>query len=236
MDYVWLVLLALLFSGISIFLLRLNQEEDKDPDAEEDHGNEEAVTPEDLAQDRADEEKKQKFYFLVLILVNIAAACFMRAMYHDTILVIANTLAMLAVLWASAWIDGKSFRIPNKILIAGLGMRVLLIAIETILAPSEFRYILLGSVIAAVALLLVSLLCRLMSPNAIGFGDVKLLALMGFFLKTDRIMGAMIFSMLCAFFYSLYLVAFKKATRKTELAFAPILLIGTLLAVFLTTV
>ena len=31
MDYVWLVLLALLFSGVAIILLRLNEEEEKKP-------------------------------------------------------------------------------------------------------------------------------------------------------------------------------------------------------------
>ena len=237
-----MVLLALLFSGIAIFLLQLNQEEKdapapkKNDTSREDAVSEEEDTPEDLARDSADAEKRQKIYFLVLILVNIAAACFMRAMYQDTVLVIANTLALLAVLWACAWIDKKSFRIPNRILLLGLGMRLIFIAIEIIITPSEFRFVLLTSAIAAGVLLVTSLLCRLISPNAIGFGDVKLLALMGFFLRTDRILGAMIFSMLCAFLYSLYLVAFKKATRKTELAFAPLLLVGTLLAVFLTTV
>ncbi len=175
-------------------------------------------------------------WMVALILVIVAQVLFMFLYYCDAIIDIVNTSVLIAVVWACAQTDRIWRIIPNRILIIGLVIRSLIIAIHSLLEPTTILQVLTGCLVAAVALFIVSLLCRLIDKNAIGFGDVKLLILMGLYLGTDRIWGAVLFSMLSAFVFSLYLVLAKHAGRKTEIPFAPLLFIGTVLSSLLTTV
>lgn len=182
------------------------------------------------------EHKQCTVYLVVALTLNISVALFMKLFYDDRWQEIVRVLLVISVLWACAWVDVKSRIIPNKILLVGLLIRCVLIAVETLLSPSEVGYIFLSSIVAAIALFIGSFLCRLVSRDSIGFGDVKLLAFMGFCLQNDRIWGAIFLSAFVAFVYSLYLVLFKKANRKTEIPFAPLLLAGTIAASIITTV
>lgn len=182
-------------------------------------------------------ELRPKPWYLVLsCAVIVASGLFLYFAQGETVLSTADCLLLLAILWACAWSDVKAFIIPNRIVLIGLILRCVLIAAEGLADPGELRYILLRSVIAAGALFVASMFCRLVSPKAIGAGDIKLLVLMGLFLTTYRIWGAMLLSMIAAFVYSLYLVLVKKANRQTEIPFAPLLLTGTVLSIFLTSV
>ena len=180
--------------------------------------------------------KRYAAYLTIALTLNGATALFMKLFYEDSWQEIARVLLVISVLWACAWTDVKSRIIPNKILLIGAMIRCVLIAVESFLSPSEVRYILLSSIVAAIALFVGSFLCRLVSHDSIGFGDVKLLAFMGFGLQNDRIWGAIFLSAIVAFVYSLYLVLCKKANRKTEIPFAPLLLAGTIAASIITTV
>jgi leader peptidase (prepilin peptidase)/N-methyltransferase len=184
-------------------------------------------------------EKKRPFWdrwhgTLLVCAINVAAVFFQKWYYDTAVLTTVNIALLLAVLWPCALVDGMEFRIPNRILLVGLLARCVTLGVALVMEPQEIGYILLQCGVAAIALLIVSLFCRLLAANSIGYGDVKLLMLMGFFLGTAGIWGAMLFSMLVAFVYSVYLLLTKKADRKTEIAFAPFLLIGTIAAAVLT--
>lgn len=195
------------------------------------------INSSETKRENTDKERRQSFvYFVIALTLNIAVALFMKLFYDDSWQEIARVLLVISVLWACAWVDAKSRIIPNEILLIGLLIRCVLIAVESFLSPSEVRYILLSSIVAAIALFIGSILCRLVSHDSIGFGDVKLLAFMGFGLQNDRIWGAIFLSAIVAFVYSLYLVLCKKANRKTEIPFAPLLLVGTIAASIITTV
>ncbi len=220
MNYVYAMLAALVCGIVSVLLLRLSEESVEQRREEQ-----------DMQPLPGNTAKKKMLCITAIFIGNLCLACRMEAA-GDSLLSIINTLSLLAVLWACAWSDARAWIIPNRILILGAVLRILILAVESLTSPGDMRFILSGSVVAAIALLIVSILCRVVSPKAIGFGDVKLLTLMGFFLKVDGIWNAMLFSMLAAFLYSLYLLVFKKANRHTELPFAPILLVGTIAAIF----
>lgn len=170
----------------------------------------------------------------LLFLSGVGVALFRCLFYHAPALETISLLLLLGILWAAALSDYRWFRIPNRYLLVGLIARVAVMAAIAITTPSQIKFVLLRSAIAAAALLLVSLLCRLALPKSVGFGDVKLLALMGFFLGLEGIWGAVFFTMLTAFFVSLGLLLAKKVNRKSEIPFAPFLLVGTIVASFLT--
>ncbi|MCD7754241.1 MAG: A24 family peptidase [Clostridiales bacterium] len=171
-----------------------------------------------------------------MFVVSVAMALFMRLFYGTDLLTIINTVALCTVLWTCAWSDYKVFLIPNRILLIGLLERGVLLAVQCLMDPENLVYYLVRSLLAAVVLLAVCGLCRLISAKAIGFGDIKLMALMGLFLGTDLIWAAMLFSMVAVFLCSLVLLLTKRADRQTEIPFAPFLLVGTVLAAFLTSV
>lgn len=220
MAYLLSLLAALLLSLVGIVLLKLSEETLRS--YEEEDGQE---------QEAPEQNRRKKIYIAAMFVVNIGVACYMSGSKNEAILSIANALAMLSVLWACAWSDAKAYIIPNRVLLLGLVMRAVIIAAESLSTPEKLGYILISSFVASVALLIVSMLCRLISSKAIGFGDIKLLALMGLFLKTDGVWDVMLCSMVASFLFSLYLLIFKKANRQTEIPFAPLLLAGMLISI-----
>lgn len=170
----------------------------------------------------------------LLTFVCAASATFMRLYYGEDLWIVWNCLLLCPVLWCCAYADKKAMLIPNKLLISGAVLRLILLAAMVFFHPANVLVELISSVIASIVLLLASLICRLVSRGAVGFGDVKLLTMMGFSLGLGRIWGSILISMICGFFYAGYLLITKRATGKTEIAFAPVLLIGTVLSFFLT--
>ena len=77
--------------------------------------------------------------------------------------------------------------------------------------------------------MLAAIVCRLISPNSVGFGDVKLLAITGLYLGIDKSFGVILPSLVIMFLTAVYLLAVKKVSRNTELPFAPFLLVGTVI-------
>lgn len=164
----------------------------------------------------------------------LAVALFLPLFYGLDWTDVLRTLLMLAVLWACAWSDTQVCLIPNRVLALGSLLGAVLLGVEILFRPQQIRYYLLRVAIAAVALLFTALLCRLVSPRAVGMGDVKLLAVLGFCLGMDLVWPALFFSFLLLFVVCVFLLLTRRAKRTDSIPFAPFLLAGTLLAAFLT--
>ena len=96
------------------------------------------------------------------------------------------------------------------------------------------KYHLIPNRILVFALILASILCRLLSPGSVGAGDVKLLGVMGLYLGVNHVWSPVFVTLIVLFCTGVYLLVFKKADRKSEIPLAPFLLIGTVIAAFLT--
>lgn len=243
-----LSLLFALFSGaVALWLYRTEprrttpQPEESDapkegdePDApKEGEEPEEQTAPEDAV--RPPERKEPGMaVFLIMILCNLGVTLFRRLFYQCPALDLINLALLFGVLWPCALLDWREFRIPNRFLLVGLLGRCATLAASAVMEPGQLGFVLLRCAVAAAALFIVSMLCRLIVPHSIGFGDVKLLMLMGLYLSTEGIWGAIFFTMIAAFAVSLVLIITKKANRKTEIPFAPFLLVGTILSSVLT--
>lgn len=162
-----------------------------------------------------------------------ATAVFLDRFYGTDTLTVVNILLLYSVLWPCAWADAQVKVIPNRVLLVGLILRGGVLGLELAFFPQDVLIDLVRGATAAAALCLVCVLCRLVVPKSIGFGDIKLLMLMGFCLGTDRIGGSIFCTMAVSFVYSLFLILTRRANMKTELSYAPLLLIGTVLATFL---
>lgn len=174
-------------------------------------------------------------YCVSMFVITIGASFLFCTLYKDNgVLMSMKRLALLSMMWPIAYIDLKTYRIPNSFIILGLIYRMIILAFE-LLFDSQYVWItLLSEVIAAVALLLAAVLCTVCMRNGIGFGDMKLFIVMGLMLGLDGIWGAILLSLIVSFVIVVYLLIAKKKTRKDIIPFGPALAIGTYLSVCLS--
>ena len=173
-------------------------------------------------------------YLLLVIVSGIAVSVFLVWFYQQDLHYVILTTAIISVLWACGWYDLKYHLIPNRIIIFALILRAIIFILQIAFTPGEFKAILLSSGIAALALMTGAILCRFLSPNSVGYGDVKLLGIMGLYLGANHIWSPLFMTLILLFFTGVILLILKKADRKTEIPFAPFLLAGTVIAAILT--
>ena len=178
--------------------------------------------------------RKKTAFFLLILVTDGFIGIFLSAFYKATAADILLTVLWLAVAWPCAWYDFRLHIIPNKILLAGILVRILGGGLEFFIWSHSMVYVLVSALIAAGALMAVVLICRLISPGSVGLGDAKMLGVMGLYLGMDKTWGAIFCSMILLFIYAAYLLIRKKADRKSELPLAPFVLAGTLIGAVLT--
>ena len=166
----------------------------------------------------------------VIFAVHLAEALFLANFYksagHDIFLLVSY----LAVLWSVSYYDYRFHIIPNRILLAACIVRAVMFAFECVVYGfGNIVSLSVSLLIASGGLMLAAIICRLVSPQSVGFGDVKLLAVTGLYLGIDKVFGVILPSLVAMFFVAMYLLLFKKASRQTELPFAPFLLAGTVI-------
>ena len=237
MNYLIAISCAILFSILSFLILRSTAEygiiknstlEEVGVKEQEDNVLREAREKEEITS------KEYGIYLALVCLTCMTTSAFLLWFYQQDLSYVVLTSAMISVLWACSWYDWKYHLIPNRILVYALILRGVILAVQIATIPGDVIYILLSSVIAAFALIIATLLCRLLSPGSVGFGDVKLLGVMGLFLGINHVWSPVFITLIVMFFVGLYLLIFKKADRKSEIPLAPFMLIGTIIAAFLT--
>lgn len=178
---------------------------------------------------------KGNVYILAMFVINIVIAIALLFMYKDNDLFFnMKRIALLSILWVAAYYDNKCCRIPNGIIILGLGYRAIILIAELLWSRTNLLQIIISEVIAAAALVILSLLCILIIKNSLGMGDIKLFIVMGLLQGVIGVSSSVFASLLVSFFVSVYLLLSRKKTRKDAIPFAPCILIGTMLSVFLT--
>lgn len=166
------------------------------------------------------------------IVCSVAAAILLYFRGESTSVNLGVTM-LLVTLCICAWTDLSAGIIPNRVLgIAVLG-RLALLGAEALAAPDRVLDVVITCGAAGIALLIAGLLCRLVSSGALGFGDVKLMVVMGMFLGMTYTWSAVFWSMVSIFVIALVLLLTKKAEKKSGVPFAPALLLGTVLGVLL---
>lgn len=141
-----------------------------------------------------------------------------------------------AYLWAIASLltvifayDLKYFLIPDKVVYLAIGLAL----VYQILVGVGNVEALLGATISALSASVFFLAIYLVSKGRwMGFGDVKLAFFMGAFLGWPDIVVALFFAFALGAVVGLLLITLKKKGLKSEVPFAPFLIMGTAIAFF----
>lgn len=181
------------------------------------------------------QEKLPRKILAGMVVFNFASAWFLHTHYGSSLFLILKYLTLSAFMWVCAWTDYRKFLILNRVLLLALAVYAGWAAAAFLLyGTQEFSAMLITGGIAAGMLAAAALLCKLVSSGGVGFGDVKLLIVLGLYAGVNPAVEILIYTFLVMFVVSVFLLVTKKATRKSVIPFAPFLLIGTVAAAFLT--
>lgn len=147
-----------------------------------------------------------------------------------------KSIRYLILFWSLgliAWADQKSRRISNRVLLVLLIVRTVILVLECL----SWKEYWMSIVISAGSGLILSggmfLICYVIARGGIGAGDVKLLAVLGYWMGGGAVFTVIFLTVLSAAVYSGAGLFLKKISLKQEMPFAPFVLAGTVLTIML---
>lgn len=146
----------------------------------------------------------------------------------------APKLAILALLFIPiVYIDYKTKKIPNKLLILGLISRIVLYIIEVFVGEGNMLNIFLSDIKGALVGGLIFLMGSLFVKNGVGMGDIKMFALIGIFYGYGGTVSTIVYSLFLCFIMALFLLITRKKAIKDTVPLAPFAFIGLILTLIL---
>ena len=202
------------------------------------HGKQENDSTETMEQTKqsALRPSRKRIVFLVLMFVGLCGmSILLKTVYEkNTLLHNAKMIILLAVLFIAANTDARKRLIPNKLVLIGLVLRVVFWVIELITVPDEFLNIVKNDLYACLLVVMFFVVGVLLVKGGIGMGDIKLMLVMCLFQGFYGVVSSLFCSLFVAFVYAIIVLLLRKKTKKDSVAFAPAILLGTALSIFLT--
>ncbi len=180
-------------------------------------------------------DKKGMAFLGAMLLVGAVLSVVLVIRYPENVFIHNIRLAFLyGVLCPIAVIDFRIQIIPNKLLLLSVliwGMTVMFeVWKNTDMVFDDVK----SSVVAAAAVFIICIICKILIKNSIGMGDIKLFMIMGLFQGIVGMSGAIFMSLIVAFFGALLLLVLRRKGRKDQISFGPFILTGTTISMFLT--
>lgn len=168
----------------------------------------------------------------VLIVFTIAFAFVAYLMQFGPVKIF-RYYALVYVTAYLAYIDLKSRIVPNKILLAMMGLRFVCFVPEGLLYPGfAIRFIssaVLGCLLGMGILAVGNILCK----KGMGYGDIKYVGTAGFYMGPNGILFVIFLSLFFSAVYCGIMLLTKKLTVKDEIPLMPFLFAGVLLTCLL---
>ncbi len=168
-----------------------------------------------------------KKIFVVYIVSILVTAGLLFRIYGVEDITLLKYLTLLMIVSVCAWTDLKDYLILNRILLIGIVLRMVFIIVEFLAyETADFKIIVLTGVILSVILGIAAGLCKAIAAGGVGYGDIKLLMIMGLYMRTDTAMTVLIWTFIIMFVTVVVLLATKKISRKSAVPFAPFVYLG----------
>lgn len=165
-----------------------------------------------------------------------AIAWLVISLNRDGMFAIPVQLLTVCVVWALAVLtvtDWKKNTIPNQFLFALIIIWGTIIGLYMILDIVSGMALLFMSLAGGIVGGMIFLLCYIISRKQLGAGDVKLVFVLGLFLTSQRIMGAIFYGVILCCVFSLIQLCRKKIGMKDGVPLVPFLYLGTLFTLFI---
>lgn len=174
-------------------------------------------------------------YLALCFCVSIGLSIVLEKVYiANTLISNMKVITLFCLLETVAVTDMREHIIPNKIILAGVFFRVCYAVAELLTLEGAYFDILKGDLYSIGLVVVLFILGVLVIKNGIGMGDIKLIFVMGIFQGITGIISSLFMSLVASFFVAVAMLIAKKKTRKDAMAFAPSVLVGTAVSMFLT--
>lgn len=148
----------------------------------------------------------------------------------------ASKLTFLIMLLAPiAYVDFKTKKIPDQLILTGLFVRLLFYIVEMVVSKENILNIFISDIKGLLLVCGIFLLAMLIIKNGIGMGDVKMYVIIAIYTGYSRTIFSLIISLLLCSMASIILLATRKKTRQDTIPLAPFVYIGTFIAILLQT-
>lgn len=191
----------------------------------------------ELLYDENQEKDRRGYliYFIVSGVLLLSLGAWLVWYYpKQEILFQCKRTCCLALLFPAAEIDFRKQIIPNRLILSGIGCRVILLLAEAVFERDTIVVSLCSEALGAVGIFLICMVFLLIMKNSIGMGDIKLFMVMGLYLGLYSMMNAIMSSLVLAFICAVGLLLTHKKGKRDSLPFAPAVLAGTYLSILLT--
>lgn len=176
-------------------------------------------------------QNTKQVWFGVGYIASILATFLILVCFYECQWIFAiKRVVFCSALWPLAFIDYRQHIIPNRVLLYLLIVRVAIAGTEMIVDFNTAKTELLGCLIAAVGILVLLCVMRLIVKEGIGFGDIKLFVVMGLYYGVRGSISTLFLSFVVSFIAAVFMLATKRKNKKDHIAFAPSILVGTLLS------
>lgn len=170
---------------------------------------------------------------ITMVVVFVLAA---NRFADESRLELASYLVLFTALVALSFIDLQTLRLPDRIVVPLLVVSIPLVIVTSVLQddPARIRYAITGGAFYFLFLLVVHLII----PRGMGFGDVKLAAVMGLYVGwlAPSVIGAVsltLYAMMVGFligsFAGIAVFAFRRKSK--PIPFGPFLALGTVIVI-----
>lgn len=154
-------------------------------------------------------------------------------LFQYGVLKILRYLTLVCCLAITGWIDYQSQKIPNRILLVMLVVRTVILLAECLLYRKLWMSIMISAFMGLIFAGGMFLLCYLISRGGVGAGDVKLFAVLGYYMGSGAVFSVTFLTVLTAAVFSVVALLAKKVNLKKEIPFAPFIFLGTVLTMAL---
>lgn len=173
--------------------------------------------------------KEMRFLLIAAVSYITAAVFFIAVFPHQEVYTFFRTMQFV-LLWDAllliAYTDFKVKKVPNKVLLVLLCIRIPGMLLEIFVDGSGWQMVVIGSLISMLIGAFIILICMLFSRGGIGAGDLKLYAVVGLYCGFEALINVMFVSIFSAAIVSIVLLLSRKVKLKSTLPMGPFVWIG----------
>lgn len=161
------------------------------------------------------------------------AGCWFMMVYEYHLLKIVRYWLLMYGLLLLAFLDAEKKIIPNQALLVMTGTRTILLIGECICFPELYFEILVSAFIGLLGGGLLFLIPGILMKKGIGMGDVKLAAVIGYYLGFQVLMSNLMITLTLTVLAGVTALIVKKASPYSEIPFVPFAAVGTIITILM---